>query len=111
MEEYKRGSHTVWDCKYHLVWTTKYRYEVLVGDVGQRCRELLREIAQSIELVIYAGSINRDHVHMLIGIPPNVSVSRAVQHMKGKAHTSCSVNMRVFGNATGVSTCGREAIG
>ncbi len=85
MEDYKRGSHTVWDCKYHVVWTTKYRYEVLGGDVGQRCRELLREIAQSIELVIYAGSINRDHVHMLIGIPPNVSVSRAVQYMKGKS--------------------------
>jgi putative transposase len=46
---------------------------------------LLREIAQSIELVIYAGSINRDHVYMLIGIPPNVSVSQAVQYMKGKS--------------------------
>ena len=37
---YKRGSHTVWDCKYHLVWVTKYRYPVLGGDVGERCREL-----------------------------------------------------------------------
>ena len=62
MKDYKRGSHTVWDCKYHLVWTTKYRYQVLVGDVGQRCRELLREIAMSKEMHIYAGSINRDHV-------------------------------------------------
>ena len=61
MEDYKRGSHTVWDCKYHLVWVTKYRYEVLGGDVGQRCRELLREIAKSKEMQIYAGSINRDH--------------------------------------------------
>src|ERR1700733_1314016 len=34
MKDYKRGSHTVWDCKYHLVWITKYRYSVLVGDVG-----------------------------------------------------------------------------
>jgi putative transposase len=53
MEDHKRGSHTVWDCKYHLVWTTKYRYEVLEGEVGQRCRELLREIARSLEMVIY----------------------------------------------------------
>ncbi|MEG7522314.1 MAG: IS200/IS605 family transposase [Chromatiales bacterium] len=66
MEDYKRGSHTVWDCKYHLVWTTKYRYRVLEGDVGLRCRELLREIAVSKEMIIYAGSINRDHVHMLM---------------------------------------------
>ena len=75
----------MWDCKYHIVWTTKYRYEILKGDVGYRCRELLREIAMSKEMVIYAGAINRDHVHMLIGIPPNMSVARAVQYLKGKS--------------------------
>jgi putative transposase len=48
-------------------------------------RELLREIAQAHEMRIYAGSINRDHVHMLIGIPPHLSVSRAVQYLKGKS--------------------------
>jgi putative transposase len=85
MEDYKRGSHTVWDCKYHLVWTTKYRYQVLGGDVGLRCRTLLREIARSKEMIIYAGSINRDHVHLLIGIPPQLSVSRAVQFLKEKS--------------------------
>ncbi len=85
MQDYKRGSHTVWDCKYHLVWATKYRYSVLSGDVGERCRELLREIAMSKEMFIYAGSINRNHVHMLIGIPPQLSVSRAVQYLKGKS--------------------------
>ncbi len=85
MENYKRGSHTVWDLKYHLVWTTKYRYKVLAGDVGVRCRELLREIAMSQEIQIHAGSINRDHVHMLVSIPPSLSVSRAVQFMKGKS--------------------------
>jgi hypothetical protein len=69
MEDYKRSSHAVWDFKYHLVWTTKHRYQVLAGDVGQGRRELLREVARSQEMVIYAGSINRDHVHMLIGNP------------------------------------------
>ena len=57
---------------------------MLRGDVGLRCRELLREIVISKEMQIYAGSFNRDHVHMLIGIPPQVSVSRAVQYLKGK---------------------------
>jgi putative transposase len=85
MKDYKTGSHAVWDCKYHLVWITKYRYAVLVGDVGLRARELLREIARSLEMTIYAGAINRDHVHLLIGIPPHVSVSRAVQYLKGKS--------------------------
>ena len=66
----------------------KSRYsdsQVLGSEVGQRCRQLLREIAMSKEMVIYAGSINRDHVHMLIGIPPQISVSRAVQYLKGKS--------------------------
>jgi putative transposase len=85
MKAYKSSSHAVWDCKYHLVWITKYRYPVLVGDIGLRARELLREIARSLEMPIYAGAINRDHVHLLIGIPPNISVSRAVQHLKGKS--------------------------
>src|SRR5450755_2681474 len=85
MEAYKRGSHTVWDCKYHLVWVTKYRYPVLGGDVGTRCRELLRETARAHEMVVHAGSINRDHVHMLLSIPPSLSVSRAVQYLKGRS--------------------------
>jgi putative transposase len=85
MKAYKSSSHAVWDCKYHLVWITKYRYAVLVGDVGLRARELLREIARSLEMTIYAGAINRDQVHLLISIPPNVSVSRAVQFLKGKS--------------------------
>jgi len=78
MEAYKRGSHTVWDCKYHLVWVTKYRHAVLGGDVGLRCRELPRETAIAHEMVVHAGSVNRDHVHMLVSIPPSLSVSRAV---------------------------------
>jgi putative transposase len=85
MENYKKASHTVWDCNYPLVWTTKYRYQVLAGGVGQGCRELLREIAQSKEMTVYAGSINRDHVHVLIGIPPNLSASKAVQYLKGRS--------------------------
>jgi len=85
MEAYKRGSHTVWDCKYHLVWVTKYRHSVLGGDVGLRCRELLRETAIAHEMVIHAGSVNRDHVHILVSIPPSLSVSRAVQYLKGRS--------------------------
>ena len=69
MKDYKSGSHTIWDCKYPIVWVTKYRYDVLEGRVGVRCRELLREIARHKEILIYAGSVNRDHVHLLIGIP------------------------------------------
>ena len=108
---YKRGSHTVWDCKYHLVWVTKYRYPVLGGDVGQRCRELLRETARAHEMVVHAGSINRDHVHMLLSIPPSLSVSRAVQYLKGRSSHKLLSEFASCASATGASTCGRGAIG
>ena len=55
------------------------------GNVGTQCRELLRETAAAHDMVIHAGSINRDHVHMLISIPPRLSVSRAVQYLKGRS--------------------------
>lgn len=55
------------------------------GDVGQRCRELLRETAGAHEIVIHAGSINRDHLHMLLSIRPSLSGARAVQYLKGRS--------------------------
>jgi REP element-mobilizing transposase RayT len=78
MEAYNRGSHTVWDCKYHVVWVTKYRHPVLGGDVGQRCRELLRETASALEIMIHARAVNRDNVHMLLSIQIGFVYSRPV---------------------------------
>jgi putative transposase len=55
MESRRRGSHTVWNSKYHLVWVTKYCYPVLGGDVARQWHELLREAARAREIVIHAG--------------------------------------------------------
>ena len=79
MENYKRTSHTLYDCKYHIVWTTKYRYPVLVEDVGKKVREIIREVTKAYGMEIHAGSVNRDHIHLLITIPPQISVSKALQ--------------------------------
>ena len=70
-----------------MVWVAKYRYPVLGGDVGLRCWELLQEISRSKEMNIYAGLINCDHVHMLIGSPSNLicRYPMAVQFLKGKS--------------------------
>jgi putative transposase len=52
---------------------------------GFRCRELLRETATAHEMVIHAGSVNRDHVHMLLSIPPKYAVAQVVGYVKGKS--------------------------
>ena len=57
MAEYCRGTHAVFDIKYHLVWITKYRYKILRGRVAERGRDLLRQICQAREVVIKRGAI------------------------------------------------------
>ena len=82
---YRKGSHTVYDNKYHLVWITKYRYRVLSGRVAQRCREVIREICKELDVTIERGHLSMDHVHMLVSVPPYLSISKLVQRLKGKS--------------------------
>ena len=70
--ELQRGSHAVWGCKYQIMQTTKYSFTVLDRGVGNRCHKFLREISRGKEMTIYAGSLNRDYMHMLISIPPQL---------------------------------------
>lgn len=81
---YRKTTHTVFDCTYHIVWITKYRYPVLVGDIATRVRDLVRQIIQEYHAEIIRGTVAKDHVHILISIPPYVSVSKLVQSIKGK---------------------------
>ena len=85
MEHYRKTSHSVYDLKYHLVWITKYRKPILVGEVGRRVRELIRQICQELDIEIIKGHVGKDHVHIFVSIPPQVSVSRAMQQIKGKS--------------------------
>ena len=80
MQNYRRGSHTVYDLKYHLVWCTKYRRGALLGEVGLRVRDLVREICLAHEVTILKGHVAKDHVHLFVSSPPSVSVSRLMQH-------------------------------
>lgn len=69
----------------HLVWITKYRKSVLVGDVAYKVREVIREVCRSESVEIIKGHISKDHVHMFVSIPPSVTISRLVQRLKGKS--------------------------
>ena len=83
--EHHRGSHTIYDLRYHLVWCTKYRYKVLEGDVATRTRDLIRERSASWEGKILWGKVGKEHVHMYVSLQPNMSVAKAVMQMKGKS--------------------------
>jgi putative transposase len=85
---YRHGAHTVFDIHLHLVWTTKYRKEILAGEVGLRVREIVRQVCRDEEVEILKGHVSRDHVHLFVSIPPHVTISRLVQRLKGKASHS-----------------------
>ena len=84
MENYRTSSHGRFDIKYHFVWVTKFRKPALTGAVGLRVRELVREICRTHDVEILQGSVSRDHVHVLVSCPPNLSASKIIQYIKGK---------------------------
>ena len=84
MQLYRKTSHTQFDLKYHLIWTTKYRKPILSGSIGVRVRDLIREICQTHNVQIIRGHVSKDHVHIFISAPPQLSVSKLAQFLKGK---------------------------
>ena len=84
MQHYRKTSHSVYDLKYHVVWITKYRKQVLTGLVAERLRELIRQICKANDIEIIKGHVSKDHVHLFVSVPPHISVSNLVQMIKGK---------------------------
>lgn len=82
--DYRYGSHTVFNIEYHFVWVTKYRYKVLVGEVGERVRELVRQTCEAFEIRIVKGAISKDHVHILVSAPPEMAPSEIMRRIKGR---------------------------
>ena len=84
MKDYRRGAHTVFEIHLHVVWTTKYRRPALTGEVALRVRDLIREICGQHEVTIMKGHVAKDHLHLFVSIPPQVTISRLIQWLKGK---------------------------
>jgi putative transposase len=82
---YRKSAHAVYDLKYHLVWITKYRKPVLRGAVGVRVRDLIRQTCAALDVEIVKGHVAVDHVHLLVSVPPQVSVSGLMQRIKGRS--------------------------
>ena len=82
-KKYWHGAHTTHRHMYHIVWLPKYRKKVLEGNVKSRLGELLRECAEINAWEIQELNIQIDHVHLVIQLPPSISVSKAVQLLKG----------------------------
>lgn len=85
MSEVRKESHSIGELHVHLVWSTKYRYQVLHGEVQLRCRDLIRQVCDSLDVKILKGVVSKDHIHLHLSYPPKLSVSDLVKRLKGRS--------------------------
>ena len=78
-------AHTKWLCKYHIVFTPKYRRKIIFLQLRESIREILRDLCRYKGVDIIEGHLMPDHVHMLVSIPPKISVSSFMGYLKGKS--------------------------
>ena len=78
-------SHTSWNCKYHLVFAPKFRRQAIYGKLKQDVGKILRELCERKDVQIIEAECCKDHVHMLVQIPPKYSVAEIMGYLKGKS--------------------------
>ncbi|EHR4814896.1 TPA: IS200/IS605 family transposase, partial [Enterococcus faecalis] len=81
----KSLAHTRWNCKYHLVFTPKYRRKVIYGQLRRDIGKILRKLCEMKEVEIIEAHAMPDHIHMLVRIPPKLSVSGFMGFLKGRS--------------------------
>ncbi|MFV0573516.1 MAG: IS200/IS605 family transposase [Xanthomarina gelatinilytica] len=84
MSKYKKQSHVIYKCDYHIVWTPKYRFMILKGGIKALVEEDLRMLCEWKQCEVQELNVQEDHIHMLVSIPPKVSVSKLLGILKGK---------------------------
>ena len=78
-------SHTRWNCKYHIVFAPKYRRQIIYGKIKRDIGIMLRKLCEYKQIEILEAEACKDHIHMLVSIPPKYSVSQIMGYLKGKS--------------------------
>src|SRR5438477_11113079 len=84
MSKYRKQSHVVYKCDYHIVWVPKYRFRILTGEIGKSVDVDIRKLSEWLGCEITELNVRIDHVHVVVSIPPKVSVSTYMGTIKGK---------------------------
>ena len=78
-------AHTKWMCKYHIVFTPKYRRKVIYNQYKEDIRDIIKTLCKYKGVEIIEGHLMPDHIHMLVSIPPKYSISQFMGYLKGKS--------------------------
>ena len=85
MNNSKSLSHTKWNCKYHIVFAPKYRRQIVYGKIKADVGKILRQLCEMKQVEIHEAEACPDHIHLLVSIPPSLSVSQFMGYLKGKS--------------------------
>ena len=78
-------AHTKWECKYHIVFAPKFRRQIIYGKIKMDIGQMLRRLCEYKGVEIIEAEACKDHIHMLVSIPPHISVSQFMGYLKGKS--------------------------
>ena len=84
MSRFRKLSHTIWHCQYHIIWVPKYRYRVLQGEIAEEVDAAVRGYVDRMEGEVLELSVQVDHVHLQVMVPPKVSISKFMGTIKGR---------------------------
>lgn len=84
MSKYKKLSHVIYKCDYHIVWVPKYRYRILTGEIKGLMEEDIKMLCEWLKCKVTELSVQPDHVHLLVSVPPRISISKLMGTLKGK---------------------------
>ena len=84
MSRFRKLSHTIWHCQYHIIWVPKYRYRILTGRVSEEVSRCVRAFTEHQKGEVVELNVQVDHVHLLVMVPPKVSISTFVGTVKGR---------------------------
>lgn len=85
MKDINSLSHTAWNCKYHIVFAAKYRRQIIYGKIRTDIGKIIRKLCEWKGVEIIEAELCPDHIHMLVSIPPKISVSSFMGYLKGKS--------------------------
>jgi putative transposase len=85
MKDIQSLSHSKWRCQYHIVFAPKYRRQEIYGKLKMDIGQILRKLCEQKKVEIVEAEACPDHIHMLISIPPNISVAQFMGYLKGKS--------------------------
>ena len=84
LDKYRRLSHATYDCRYHIVWITKYRFKIITKDIEVALKWAIKEVCDWKDIEILEGSVQEEHIHLYLSIPPKYSISDCLKWIKGK---------------------------